>query len=46
MNFYEELQKLKNDIKNDMNNNIENKIVVEQYDNDYCLITKDILTTN
>ena len=43
MNFYEELQKLKNDIKNDI---IENKIVVAQYDNDYCLITKDILTTN
>jgi hypothetical protein len=37
MNFYEELQKLKNDIKDDINN---------QELEDCCLITKDTLTTN
>ena len=42
MNFYEELQKLKNDIKNEV---IKNE-VIKNDEEDCCLITKDTLTTN
>jgi hypothetical protein len=40
MNFYEELQKIKNDINNEISEIGENQV------SDLCLITKDTLTTN